>query len=170
MSDAAIRPAREADFDDLIALYEEFHAFHVRGVPDRLRLPEPSGDPAAGERERAWMREQLRAILRDPDAALLLAEAGGRIVGLAEVYQRRDEPNLWTVQHTYGHLQSLIVTERWRRRGLGGRLVAAAEAWARERGATQLRLEAWEFAAGPLPFYKSLGYQTVKRELVRPLA
>jgi GNAT superfamily N-acetyltransferase len=48
--------------------------------------------------------------------------------------------------------------------------MAAAEAWARERGATELRLDAWEFAAGPLPFYESLGYQTIKRTLVKPLA
>jgi hypothetical protein len=86
MSEVAIRPAREADFDDLIALYGEFHAFHVRGVPNRLSLPELSGDSGKGGWGQAWMREQLRAITRDPAAGLLLAEAGGRVVGLAEVY------------------------------------------------------------------------------------
>jgi GNAT superfamily N-acetyltransferase len=47
--------------------------------------------------------------------------------------------------------------ECWSRRGVGGRLMTAAEAWAHARRATQLRLDAWEFAAGPLPFYEALG-------------
>jgi GNAT superfamily N-acetyltransferase len=165
MAPLVIRPAREADFDRVIALYEEFHAFHVRGVPERLRLPDPPADPE----ERAKVREYLAAILRDPEAALLVAEAPGELAGLAEVYLRRDEPHPLRVVYTYGHLQSLMVTEPWRGRGVGGRLVAAAEDWARERGATQLRLDAWEFAEGPLPFYESLGYRTAKRAMVKPL-
>lgn len=170
MGAVTIRPAQETDFDGLMTLYVEFHAFHVRGVPSRLRLPEPAADLATSERERARMRDQLWAIARDPSAALLLAEASGEVVGLAEVYQRRDDPNPLTVPYTYGYLQSLMVAERWRGRGVGGRLVAAAEGWARARGATQLRLDAWEFAAGPLPFYQALGYQTTKRTLVKSLA
>jgi len=165
MSDVIIRPAREAELDDVIALYEEFHAFHVRGVPDRLRLPDQPDDPA----RRADVRKQLQAILRDPEAALFVADVDGAPVGLAEVYLRRDEPHPLTVSHTYGYLQSLAVTARQRGRGLGTRLVAAAEQWARGRGATQLRLETWGFPAGPLPFYEVLGYRTAKRTLVKPL-
>jgi GNAT superfamily N-acetyltransferase len=170
MSHVAIRPAREADCDDLMALYEEFHSFHVLGVPSRLRLPASSADPAQRVEARAQIRAQLLAILQDASAALLLAEAAGDIVALAEIYLRRDRAHPLTIQHTYGYLQSLMVTQRWRRHGLGARLVTASEAWARERRATELRLDAWEFAAGPLPFYESLGYQAVKRTLVKALA
>lgn len=169
MSDVTIRPAQERDFDDLTALYEEFHTFHVRGVPGWLRLPVSFADPGQHERDRAKIREQLAAIMSDPGAALLLAEAEGHIVGLGEVYLRRDEECPLTIQYTYGHLQSLMVTERWRGHGIGRQLLAAAEDWAREREATQLRLDAWEFAAGPLPFYEALGYQTTKHELVKSL-
>jgi GNAT superfamily N-acetyltransferase len=170
MSDVTIRPARETDFEALIALYEEFHAFHVLGMPTRLRLPAPSADSAQREEEQAQIRAQLLSVLQDKNAALLLAEAAGQIVGLAEMYLRRDGFHPSTIQHTYGYLQSLLATERWRRRGIGARLVAAAETWARERGATELRLDAWEFAAGPLPFYEALGYQTIKRTLTKPLS
>jgi GNAT superfamily N-acetyltransferase len=170
VTDVAIPPAREADFADVIALYEEFHVFHVRGAPDRLRLPASATDPAQRKGERAETRAQLVAVLETTSAALLLAEAAGQIVGLAETYLRRDEAHPLTVQHAYGHLQSLMVAQRWRGRGVGARLMAAAEAWASERGATELRLDAWEFADGPLPFYQALGYQTIKRELVKSLA
>jgi GNAT superfamily N-acetyltransferase len=169
MSRASIRRAQEADFDDVTALYEEFHVFHVLGVPSRLRLPPSFSDPAPREGERAQLRALLVAILQNTSAALLLAEAEGKIVGLAEVYLRSDEVHSLTVQHTYGYLQSLTVAERWRRHGVGAQLLAQVEKWARERGATQLRLDTWEFAAGPLPFYEGLGYQTIKRTLVKPL-
>src|SRR5689334_3557832 len=77
MNETIIRTAQEADFDDVTTLYEEFHAFHVRGVPAWLRLPESSDEPAKCEGERAQIRAQLGMIVRDPSAALLLAEASG---------------------------------------------------------------------------------------------
>jgi GNAT superfamily N-acetyltransferase len=165
MGDVIIRPARETELDDVIALYEEFHAFHARGVPDRLRLPEQPDDPT----RRAEVRKQLQAIGRDPEAALFVADVDGAPVGLAEVYLRRDEPHPLTVSHAYGYLQSLVVTAGQRGRGLGMRLVAAAEQWAQAHGATQVRLETWAFPEGPLPFYEVLGYRTAKRTLVKPL-
>src|SRR5262249_33269375 len=115
------------------------------------------------------LQAQLAAIVHDPSAALLCAEVRGEVVGLAEVYLRRDEPHPLRRETTYGYLQSLMVTERWRRCGIGGRLIAAAEAWARVLGATQLRLDAWEFTGGPSPFYEGHGYLTVKREFVKDL-
>jgi diamine N-acetyltransferase len=50
--------------------------------------------------------------------------------------------------------------------GLGRLLVEVAQQWARERGATEMQLDIWEFAAGPLHFYERLGYRTLKRHLV----
>lgn len=167
MPDAVIRPARDEDLDAMMALYAEFHAFHVAGVPDRLR-PMPPPSPA----QREELRELLRAILRNPQAAIIVALESGeedRLVGLAEVYLRRDEEHPLSIAYTYGYLQSLMVAATHRRKGLGRQLVASAEEWARARGASELRLEAREFAAGPLPFYEALGYRTIKRTLVRPL-
>ncbi len=82
---------------------------------------------------------------------------------------QRDTVDPAVVAHQYGYLQSLMVTASARRQGLGERLLAAAERWSRDRGATELRLNCWEFAAGPLPFYEARGYRTIKRTLARPL-
>lgn len=156
-----IRRATEDDLDQMLALYHEFHEFHVRGVPDRLRVPHPYDDAAA--------RESLTNILHKEDAALFVAEEHGRLIGLAEVCLRRDTPHPAAIEYVYGYLQSLIVTASIRRRGLGRQLVAAAEQWSREHDASEMRLACWEFAEGPLPFYEALGYRTMKRTLVRPL-
>lgn len=157
----SIRKATESDLNQMIVLSHEFHEFHVRGVPDRLRVPTPYDDVA--------VRDLLMNILRNEDAALFVAYEDGQLVGLAEVYLHRDTPHPAAIDYVYGHLQSLIVTEPMRRHGLGRKLIAAAEEWSRERGATEMRLTCWEFAEGPLPFYEALGYRTMKRILVRPL-
>jgi GNAT superfamily N-acetyltransferase len=161
MIDVTIRPATAADITALLALYAEFHSFHVAGMADRLREPE--------QRDDADVRAALDGLLRAGDAALLVAADGDQVIGLAEVYLKRDEENPWRVGYTYGHLQSLMVAAAWRRAGIGARLVTAAEAWARERGAAEMRLETWEFPAGPLAFYEARGYRTLRRTLARRL-
>lgn len=154
-----IRPATMADLDELIALYREFHSFHVRALPAWLRQPGPDNEEE--------VRAALIGLLDDKDAAILVAEAGdGRLVGLAEAYLRWDEPHPATVAYTYGYLQSLSVTAAWRGRGVGRQLTTAAQRWALGRGAVQMRLSTWEYKGGPLPFYEALGYTTLKRTLV----
>lgn len=161
MDTISIRRATEQDIDALLNLYDEFHRFHVVGVPDRLRPSEPSPPT-----QQAQLREALGALLHREDAAMVVAVVGDHVVGLAEVYVRQDEPHPLRVPHRYGHLQSLIVSATLRKQGLGRLLVEAAHHWAKERGATEMQLDIWEFEAGPLHFYEHLGYRTLKRHLV----
>lgn len=159
-----VRPAAPRDLDALCRLYEAFHEFHVRGVPDRLRSLED-----AGRDHRRELHAGLKDIIGRDDAALLLATVGDGAVGMAEVHVRRDEPGAATFARTHGHLQSLMVLEPFKRLGIGERLLAAAQEWAREKGATEMRLDAWEFEDGPLRFYERHGYRTLRRTLVREL-
>jgi GNAT superfamily N-acetyltransferase len=165
MKDVAVRPVTLRDRDALWRLYVAFHEFHVRGVPDRLvSIPDPPDDA-----DRAELYTAIDKILNDDDATILVAEVDGEVVGLAEVYLRRDEANSRTVTYTYGHLQSLTVDEALRGRSIGTRLLAAAEQWARDKGATEIRLDTWEFEQGPLRFYEANGYRTFRRAMVRAL-
>lgn len=159
-----VRPAAPGDLRALFALYLEFHEFHARGVPDRLAslgTPE-TFDPSE-------LRVALEKIMQSGGAALFVAESDGHVVGLAEVYLRRDEPSPAAVARCYGYLQSLMVDPAYRRRGIATRLVAAAESWVKARGAAEMRLRTWEFDGGPQPFYDRVGYRTLRRTLVREL-
>lgn len=66
----------------------------------------------------------------------------------------------------YSHLQSLMVVEGFRGQGVGTLLIEAAEEWARERGAREMRLDTWEFVGDPVDFYEKVGYRTSKRRMV----
>jgi hypothetical protein len=41
----------------------------------------------------------------------------------------------------------------------------AAETWVKQKGAVEMQLDIWEFAADPFDFYQNLGYRTLTRRL-----
>lgn len=155
-----IRPAHPDDVEALSNLYVEFHNFHACGVPTRLQ-------PVAGVT--GELRQAVRDILANPEAAVFVAALSGEVVGFVELYRKEAAADPAVVPRTYAHLQSLMVTERVRRYGVGAHLVEAAHTWAREQGATAMELDIWEFDAGPLGFYERLGYRTMRRQLVHLL-
>ncbi|MBI1743538.1 GNAT family N-acetyltransferase [Candidatus Acetothermia bacterium] len=159
MDNMLIRLATAQDLEALVKLYIEFHEFHVQGVPDRLRIPH--------EYNLSELREGIQKIMNDPDAVLFVVEAGKQLVGLAEIYMREDKPDPARVSRKHGHLQSLMIAESFRTRGLGKQLVNAVQQWAKEKGATEMRVDIWEFSESPLHFYESLGYRTLRRHLIK---
>jgi GNAT superfamily N-acetyltransferase len=164
LAELHIREASSADLPALRALYREFQSFHVAGVPEYLRLPAPD------EQDRAELESAVAKIADDERSTLLVGEIAGEVVALAEAYIQEIEASPLRHGVSYGHLQSLAVAERLRGTGLGTALLEAAERWARERGATEMRLDTWEFAAGPVTFYEDRGYRTLRRTLVKPLS
>jgi len=160
----AVRAAADDDIDALCGLYADFHEFHVRRVPSRL-----ASLSGAAPAERAALVSRLRDLIAASDAAVFVAEQDGRILGLAEVYVRDDEPTPSRVARRHGHLQSMFVVSDRRDAGIGRALLATCESWARSRDAEEMRLDVWEFAEGPLGFYERTGYRTIRRRLVRKL-
>jgi GNAT superfamily N-acetyltransferase len=160
-----IRPATLDDREALCRLFHEFHQFHASALPGRLRS---LGDPPPSYAGTSLWAD-LAALIEGESSTLLVAEAGDRLVGLAEAHLGEDAAHPLRVPRRYGWLQSLMVHEPSRRQGLGSRLLEAAQAWARERGASEMRLDTWEFAGAPLGFYAAQGYRTLRRTWVREL-
>ncbi len=162
MTGITTRAATPEDLAALCWLYWAFHEFHTHHVPDRLRS---RGD----YRPEDWaaLAEMLAPLLASDTAIILVAELDDQLVGFAEVHLQQDAPHPARVCRCYGYLAALFLLEAFRRQDLGRRLVQTAEGWARGRGATELRLDMWEFADSALPFYERLGYHTLSRTLVK---
>jgi len=164
MADMSIREATSSDIQSLCRLYYEFHEFHARAVPERLIT---QGSLAA--LDDSELSTTLQTIIDDERAIILVAEVDGQKVGLVEAYIRHDEAHPLRRGYRYGHLQSLMVAKGCRGRGVGRRLIEAAEEWTKGHGAREMRLDTWEAAGDPVGFYEKVEYRTLRRTMVHVL-
>jgi ribosomal protein S18 acetylase RimI-like enzyme len=151
----AVRPARPEDWLAVQALLRELDELHAELVPEYFR--------PATRTESEWRR-----LLGDSTALVLVAldEAEGPApVGFLSlrVYDTPADPTM--VPRRRGHVETLIVNARQRRRGIGRRLLATAADWVRARGATEMVLTTWVGNAEADAFYEKLGYRVLSRVL-----
>ncbi|MEF2071225.1 peptidase C39 family protein [Consotaella aegiceratis] len=102
-------------------------------------------------------RRSFRRLLQSKSAALLLAEADGVLVGYAALLLRAGT--------ALARLYSIAVSREASGRGIGRRLLAAAETEAFERDRIALRLEVREDNAPAIGLYRSEGYRPIGRYL-----
>ena len=91
--------------------------------------------------------------MQHPDAAILLAQDGDSVVGLASLYL--DPPFIRFGKRCW--LQDLVVTSSRRSEGIGGLLLEAATEWARQRGCTHLELASGAGRTDAHRFYLAQG-------------
>ena len=94
---------------------------------------------------------QFRHHLGNPRAALRVLEADGLVAGYHLVLNRRLSHRAW--------LYSIAVAHHARGQGLGGRLLADAEAGAAAAGRRGMRLEVRQDNAAAIALYERAGYR-----------
>jgi GNAT superfamily N-acetyltransferase len=107
------------------------------------------------------MELRLEAFAGNPDEAVLVAEERGVVAGWIHVGVVRSLESVPFVE-----IRGLVVTGARRGRGIGGALVAEAEAWARRAGFTRMRVRSREARADAHRFYEARGYANVKTQRV----
>jgi GNAT superfamily N-acetyltransferase len=107
------------------------------------------------------IRDRLAAIAKAGGHRVLVAEAEGGIVGLAEVVTVR-----CLVGGPFAVIQGLVVLEGKRSAGVGARLVRACEDWARERGTPGIKVRTNVKRRDAHRFYEREGYARTKEQAV----
>ena len=133
--DFEVRPARVEEIDAVIGLYEWLFA-------------PPGAPPPAWDERRAAVA--LREAIDSRDSQVLVADAGGSLVGLCTAYF-----DMFSVR--YGHrvwVEDLAVDPDRRSQGVGKALLDAAKGWAKDRGATHLELDSGEARHDAHRFYE----------------
>jgi GNAT superfamily N-acetyltransferase len=137
MDETTIRPATQDDIPAMVGLLAQLFA-----IESDLAI------------DRAAQARGLAMLLRRADALALVATRAERVVGMTTVQL--------TVSTARGGLsagvEDVVVDSPHRGSGIGRRLLAAAEAWARERGALRIALLADETNAPALDFYDQHGF------------
>lgn len=97
--------------------------------------------------DRREVRARWRDLLAHGEGTILVAEEGGAVAGLAAVVGR--------VTPEFG----MLVRHDRRRRGVGGALLAASLAWARERGAREVVLHVFRHNEAAIALYRKHGFE-----------
>jgi ribosomal protein S18 acetylase RimI-like enzyme len=153
---ASIRMAQAGDLDNLARLLDEVVLLHHDEDPTQFLGPEA-----------ATHQRYLEERFQDPDAAIFVADDKGTPAGVAVTVIREAPPFL--NPNKFVLLENLAVTTKFRRTGVGRKLVDAAMLWARARDMKELDLHVYEFNHTAIHFYEALGFRTVSRRMKRSL-
>ena len=127
--------------------------------PAIVRLLAELGYPlAAGQ-----VRRKVTALLRSESDQLLVAEQGAVAMGVLHFH-------LIPLLHKAGNagrITALVVAEKFRSRGIGKQLVAAAEAWAWSRDCVLIEVTSREQRTQAHKFYHRCGYAVQDKRFVK---
>lgn len=149
----AVRAATPQDLDTVVDIRLALWKEELRSA----LFHDPHPDAAA------HARQITASQLLDEDQVFLLAVAGTEVVGALRCTITHGSPMLR--QATRGFLSAAYVRPAFRRRGVLRALVAAAEAWCRDRDARDLRLHCTPENAEGNAAWEALGFGVV--EVVR---
>lgn len=109
-----------------------------------------------------YLGRDLDRILADPRRAVFLAaHADGGVSAFIEVSLRDYAEGCES--SPVGYIEAWYVDEIVRGQGLGGRLMNAAEDWARERGCEEVASDTWLENEMSINIHEKLGYREVDR-------
>lgn len=100
-------------------------------------------------------------LARDDACSRVAVAADGRLVGFLEGQLRSHADGCAT--SPVGYLEGWFVLPGHRRAGVGRALLASFEAWARDRGCSELASDAWPENEGGLEAHRRLGFEEVDR-------
>jgi ribosomal protein S18 acetylase RimI-like enzyme len=121
MSQVVVRQANQDDVGGILSLWNELTDYHV-ALDARFQ-------PAPGAEE-SWA-EILLDWLQSDDACVLVADAGGKLVGFIIGLVRENPPVL--LPPKYGLVTDICVDPGWRQEGIGRRLFEALKGWFRDK-------------------------------------
>ena len=113
---------------------------------------------------RRWLEESLDAAKTGDGVVLVAADADGS----AGAISVRSSTHFTGERD--GYIGVLVVADRVSRHGIGRALIAAADAWARDRGLRNLTLHTGAFNTNARGFYAALGFVEEEVRLTRPVA
>jgi ribosomal protein S18 acetylase RimI-like enzyme len=160
-----IRRARDDDWPGARALWREADELHAKLAPAYFCAP-------------AREPHEWRALLASEHTAVFVAEAerpdagdaAGALAGLACVHIYDTPPDPAMVPRRRGHVETLVVRQAHRRRGVAEQLMRHVSSWAREQRAVELVLTVWSGNEAAEAFYASLGYTELSRVLHKTLS
>jgi GNAT superfamily N-acetyltransferase len=141
-ADVCVRPARNADLDQLVSLYEQ--------LADRRPDARPATEPLVSRR--------FADIARQPGRVLLVAERDQRVLGAADLVVLA---NLTHGGAPWAMVENVIVDQAERRQGVGQALMNDIVRRCDEAGCYKVQLLSRKHRKEAHSFYASVGFEAV---------
>lgn len=146
---ARIRQSQASDREALLQLVAELQEFE-RSIDDRL---------LEGQRMAPAYLDGLELRCKEQRGAILVAELEGKVVGFVAVQSKVPSTELDEPPGDHAWISDLAVAEAHRGKGLGRALLAAADAFARQLGANDVRIGALSENEAAVGLYRALGFE-----------
>jgi len=144
--DIYIRPAQLSDHDQLVRLREAL-------------WPNASADELARELLQIL---QGKAPVTLPHIILVSEASDGTIAGFLEI-DLRSHADGCNPSRPVGFIEGWYVSENHRQKGIGRKLLAEAEEWARGQGCAEIASDTWLDNVLSQRVHEALGYEEVDR-------
>ncbi|HRI35948.1 MAG TPA: GNAT family N-acetyltransferase [bacterium] len=145
-----IREAVESDAAAILHLTDVIFDIHHRALGTIFR-----GDTAT-------LSSELRLAMPHPDHVRFVAQEGEDIIGFVEGYGESREGHLVLQDDRWYKIDTIVVAEKFRSRGVGKKLMAAIERFARDRGYRRIELNVYAFNETAIALYTELGLVPVE--------
>jgi ribosomal protein S18 acetylase RimI-like enzyme len=98
----------------------------------------------------------LKAMLRDPDVKILVAQSGTEIIGCG--YARIENAKPFFVYNRYSYLGFMYVKPEYRGKGVNQKIIEALQQWSLEKGIAELRLQVYNENIAAIKAYEKAGF------------
>jgi ribosomal protein S18 acetylase RimI-like enzyme len=159
MNKYRVREAYPQDIESVYAIFSLTDILHHQAHPDFFQETDDPKD----------IKDYLLAGIQDDDTVVFVAEEGGLIIGAIIASVRHTAKISILVDRTFVSVENLVVTDKFRQRGVGQTLMEQVHLWTKARGLKEIELTVWEFNQGAIAFYENLGYQTLHHRMRKVL-
>ena len=153
-----IRPATMEDYEAICLLFRQVDGLHAAWYPEYFRMPE------GPNRSQAYIHNWIKKAHTE---IFLAFDESGLVGALMIVLERPPGFPIDQPDQVHAAIDNLVVEEQVRGKGIGRRLMKEAGIWAKERGASELRLQVYQKNTAAKRFYEKLGFEPVIEVLRR---
>lgn len=149
--DITVSLANKKDIESLSALFHQVSLIHYKNMPETFKPPQKENDT-----------KYILETIDQKDAFLFKAERGNVLCGYLILYINRF-PTDFFVHPVRGFISSIGVDERYRRQGIGKKMIKKAEEFLKEQKIGLMELDVYTFNTAAEMLYDQLGYKDIKQ-------
>ncbi len=153
-----IRYANINDYEKIYPIYYEVHQLHAKHLVDYFN---EKGNPLP--------KPYFTQIMERDDYFFLIIENEQEIVGIALLHIRETPDIEFIVKRKYALIEDFAIKTKYPNKGYGSLLMNECKKIAKEKNASSLELNVWEFNERAIKFYESKNMKTLNRKMMLKL-